>query len=156
MKNKKLLYVLIPATILVWGWVAYKLIGQFGGNDAAAAPAASYVVQGEISVVPDTFSLSGEYRDPFSDAAIKKVITPAGNAKPAAPAEKKLPVSWPEIRYGGIIRNQHSNRQLVLILVNRQSAIMKAGEIFSGIELLRVSRDSVELRFGKERKWIGK
>jgi len=77
-------------------------------------------------------------------AAIKKVV-----ASQAVSA-------WPTIVYIGSIRNEKSNKQLAMLQVNGLSSSMEAGSKSNGVELVRIFKDSVELRLGNEKRFVHK
>jgi hypothetical protein len=156
MKNKKLLYILIPGTLVVWGVIVYKILAGVGDNDRNTV---QKLVISEIpkkQIMDDTFSIHPTYRDPFSGfKEVKRVeIGVSQNqpkkVQPLVPIVTK--VEWPDIRYGGMVKNQQ--KQLIIIQVNGQSTILKIGELFQGVELNKVYKDSIEVKFGNLRKWI--
>ena len=155
MKNKKLLYVLIPAVILVWGAIIYKVVMGLGGNEDTSFQKIEMAEIHSTDVLNDTFSINPSYRDPFSGKQIKKIVTTG------QPTIKKIvapPViaNWPSIIYGGIVKNQKSNKQLVLVSINGQSTMLKIGESYNNVELLKVFKDSIEVKFGKEKRFVKK
>lgn len=158
MKNKKLLYILIPAVIFVWGMIVYKIVMASGGNENEFFPIAEFTKAKPNEVLNDTFSIHPDYRDPFSGNQVKKTsisITPGPQKIQKVIAPVAI-AKWPEIIYGGIVKNQKSNKQLVLMQVNGQSKMMKVGESVDNIELTKVFRDSIEVKFGKEKRYIKK
>ncbi len=155
MKNKKLLYVLIPGTLLVWGMILHKVFTTMDGGDAGQFQNTQFVASVSTEIVNDTFSINPDYRDPFSEKVVKKIVTVAHTTAPK-PTVPKVLTPWPAIVYGGIIKNQKSNKQLALIQINGQSNMMKTGEEVNGIQLTKVFRDSIEVEFQKEKKHIRK
>lgn len=156
MKNKKLLYVLIPGTLLVWGLIIYKVVGGMGGDDNNSFQKIEMPKVSSNEILYDTFSINPNYRDPFSGKQVKKVIISSGQPTIKKNVPPPIVTRWPEIVYGGIVKNQKSNKQLVLVSISGQSTMLKVGESFSNIELLKVFKDSIEVKFGKEKKFIKK
>ena len=155
MKNKKLLYVLIPGVIFVWGIIIYRIVTGMGGNEN---PTSQKVEMEEIHqdvILNDTFSINPTYRDPFSGKQVKKVASASQQTikKLVAPI---ITANWPQITYGGIVKNQKSSKQLVLVSINGQSTMLKVGESYSDVVLLKVFKDSIEVQFGKEKKFVRK
>jgi hypothetical protein len=106
----------------------------------------------------DTFSIHSDYRDPFLDKSIPKKDpsdAPAKVSIPVAPVVK-MALVWPAITYSGIIKNQKSNKEMVLVQINGQDFMAKAGETKNGVTLFKVYRDSIEVHFSKEKKIIHK
>jgi hypothetical protein len=161
MKNKKMLYVLIPAVLLVWGMIIYKIVSPVsGGDNITGLQNNQFALSSTTEILNDTFSINPNYRDPFLGKTTKK-SNPSENKESNAdidPIKKNTATStkWPSLIYGGMIKNQKSNKQLVLIQINGQSSSIKLGEVINGIELIKIFRDSIEVRFGKENKFVGK
>ena len=158
MKNKKLLYILIPATLALWGAILYKIVVGVNGKEEAFPINQMNAPVENNETLPDTFNISGNYRDPFIAGKKEKVNSNTGEI-PVTKIKVAAPVAisqWPNIVYGGMIKNQQSSKQLVLILINGQSNFMKMGDIANGIELTKVFRDSIEVQFLKEKKFISK
>jgi hypothetical protein len=160
MKNKKLLYILIPATLLLWGAIIYRIIGTVGNDESVNTMASSFVPMVDSLEVNDTFSIHPDYRDPFSGKSLKKVLPVSSENRVVAPKVPKINTPlvsvWPNVAYGGIIKNQKSNKQSVLVLINGQSNIMNVGDVNLGIQLLKVYGDSIEVKFNKEKKIVKK
>ncbi|MGZ4055071.1 MAG: hypothetical protein ACXVPU_06520 [Bacteroidia bacterium] len=160
MKNKKLLYILIPGTILVWGMIFFRVLSTVKTNNDALPQKLSETSE-SAKMANDTFSLLLNYKDPFRLAEKKTAISENNSKqKNQNTIQKKViaPVvsTWPKIIFGGVIKNQKSNKELALVQINGQSNIMKAGEISNDVELLKVFKDSIEVKYGKEKKNIKK
>ncbi len=166
MKNKKLLFLLIPATLLLWGMILYKIFSAVSGGDNNIGQNQEVVtpIDSNEQLLTDTFSIHPTNRDPFlgkmnktisthtgGSSSPKTVITPKSTLAPPS-----INSTFPKIIYGGLIKNKQSNKQLVLIQINGQSNIMKIGEIFNEVELTKVFRDSIEVKFRKEKRFIAK
>lgn len=162
MKNKKLLIILIPATLLLWGMIIYKIFSvASGGDDIGQVQGTVSVVNNDNNALTDTFSINPTYRDPFLGKTNKTAtiaIVGSSNSKPISTpkpiATNPINKTFPNIIYGGLIKNKQSNKQLVLIQINGQSNIMKIGDIVNEVELTKVFRDSIEVKFKKEKKFI--
>lgn len=157
MKNKKMLYILIPGTLLVWGLIIYKIfLGAHSDEGTIFAPVTVSKVNEDV--ISDTFSISPMYRDPFLG---RVQGGHSDNSKPLIPKTPVMPVVdvpkvWPNIVYGGIIKNQNLKKELLLVEINGQSHAMKVGETIDGVLISKAFRDSVEVQFSKEKKIIRK
>jgi type II secretory pathway component PulC len=157
MKNKKMLYILIPATLVVWGLIIMKILGTVN-------PVEIPVVQ--TSVLPassgetekDTFSIHPDYRDPFLRKHREPVTSVEKPVRPSIPSPPvvKVQTPWPVIQYNGTIKNQSSNKERVLLQVNGQDHMVQAGETIEGVLIYKVYKDSIEVHFLKEKKFIHK
>jgi hypothetical protein len=158
MKNKKLIYVLLPATILIWGFAFMRIYNYiFPGKpeEIAAQQINSDNVQEYIT---DTFSININYRDPFLGKS-KQIITkekPLVQIKQTNIVPVKKDASWPVIHYTGMIKNQKSSKQLAMLQINGTSSIMRAGEVNENVKLNRIFKDSVEIIFEKQKRIIRK
>lgn len=162
MKNKKLLYILIPLTLLVWGIIVYRIIATANSGNENQIQSMQQIENATIENMNDTFLINPNYRDPFLGKMINKIL-PSTNATTSSLPKtistvKNTPIvsSWPAIVYLGIIKNQKSNKQLTLVQINGQSYSMKIGETVNAIELCKVFKDSIEVKFGKEKKFCRK
>lgn len=159
MKNKKIVYVLIPVTLIVWGLIFYKIFsGIYGGADVPVAGGNEFIAGDSNETMNDTFSIHPDYRDPFLGKFTKPAIIQDHRSDAVAKKVTATPVMsvWPSIVYGGLIRNQKSNKQLIMLVVNGQSTTAKTGDLVSGVEITKVYKDSIEVKFGKEKRFVRK
>jgi hypothetical protein len=159
MKNKKLLYILLPATFVLWGAIIYKIIGTFYGDDDPSVITNNQLIAVvNNSNLNDTFSIHPTYRDPFFGKMMK--INSGENHKvvvntPAVTVIKHE-TAWPTVLYQGLIKNQKLNKELVLVLINGQNNTIKLGDKIGELELTKVFKDSIEFKLGKEKRFFRK
>lgn len=160
MKNKKLIYVLLPAVLVIWGIIFYRIFNAAGGDDNISSFSDTGAREAQVSSYADTFSIIGDYRDPFmGKLAIAERPKPVMRTQPRAKEEKPQPpvkIAWPSIGYSGMIKNQKSAVQLAMMQVNGQSYTLKAGQSAEGVQLVKIFRDSVEVIFQNEKRTIRK
>ncbi len=157
-KNKKLTYILLPIVIGVWGLIIYRIFAV-ASPDSPTPRFADSQAEAASSQLPDTFHLLANYPDPFLGRIVQEKRFSSG--KPVLKKEGPKPVvkaqqAWPAITYVGMIKNQKSSKQLVMVQIDGVSNVMKAGDNAGGIALTRIFRDSVELAMGKDRKIVKK
>ena len=160
MKNKKMLYILIPGTLIVWGLIIFKIINNMH-PDADPVLRQNIAITQQDETVSDTFSINPIYRDPFLGKMIQPRSSESGDPvvkRQTVPvvAVVKAPTPWPAIVYTGTIKNQKSNKEMVLLEINGEGHMMKVGETITGVFLFKAFRDSVEVQFSKEKKIIHK
>lgn len=158
MKNKKLLYILIPGTLFVWGMIIYKIFNTVHTEENTVVQHAELITAND-EIKCDTFSIHPVYRDPFLGKKNKINDPGTGQAVKLTvvkPTIVPVVTVWPKIVYSGIIKNQKSNKQLALLQINGQSNMMKVGEEAYGVQLLKVFKDSIEVGFLKEKKFVSK
>jgi len=162
MKNKKLLYILIPITLLVWGLIVYRVVGAMQGEETLSNFSPVVYTEAESENTLDTFSISENYPDPFLRKNIKVNIPTNNNSQTqsqkniakqtSAPPLKNNPLpTLPKIAYLGLIKNQKQNKQIALIQINDNLNNMKIGDKIEGVELLKVFKDSIIVVFQKQK-----
>lgn len=166
MKNKKLTFVLIPLVLALWGTILYRIFHVVNGDKDSDRITENAIVESAGSaLLPDTFSIHPDYRDPFGAKRINKVVFSENKVSAASrntiiknePLRTAISITpWPTLTYSGLIKNQKSNVQLAMVQINGQASIMKTGDIISGVELLKIVRDSIEVKFRAERRFVRK
>ncbi len=162
MKNKKLLYVLIPVVLFIWGTVIFKIFNVVHTDDSNASFNKASIGTIENENLIDTFSIHPDYPDPFLGRHVKKSNpdeTKVSKAVEKLIENKKnnaVTIVWPKLVYSGLIKNQKSKKQLALVQIEGRSNIMKIGDIAEDIELVKILRDSIEVKFQGEKKFVWK
>lgn len=163
MKNKKLLYILIPVVLLVWGVIIYRIFNVVNSSGSNEVRKSSFVENTVNETLIDTFSIHPNYRDPFISKRAKKTtfenkvvstITKPDLIKKVSNVVVPLSNKWPSIVYNGLIKNERSNKQLALVQINGQSNILQLGNVAEGVELTKIFRDSIEVKFNSEKRFI--
>lgn len=148
--------------LLLWAAIIYKIFNVINGSNPNEVYKSAFIGNADNENLIDTFSIHPNYRDPFiSKRAIKSnssenkaanvVINPSVIKTAITPS-----TVWPNLVYGGLIKNQKSNKVLALVQINGQANIMKIGDIAGEIELTKIFRDSIEVRFQKEKRFVRK
>ena len=147
MKNKKLLYILIPSVIILWGVIIYKVLSRTAYEDTIMSGTRSG--NSFATAAADTFfTIKADYPDPF----LKKYVpqSTASNTEQSGETRRQVtaaplpkPVNWPEITYAGKIENNSSKTGTYLISVNRQNYLMGINDETAGITLAKAWDDSV-------------
>lgn len=159
MKNKKLIYVLLPAVLAIWGIVFYRIFNAVGGDEPGNALNEHNEKAAQVTSYTDTFTISTDYRDPFmGKLAVENRPRTFVSSPPKRVDPKPQPVQvpWPTLGYSGMIKNQKSAVQLAMLQVNGQNYTLKAGQSAEGVQILQIYRDSVEVTFQKEKRIIRK
>ncbi|MES2141095.1 MAG: hypothetical protein V4511_15420 [Bacteroidota bacterium] len=164
MKNKKLLYILIPVVLLVWGVIIYRIFNVVNGSNSNEVLKSVIIENVNNENLIDTFSIHPNYRDPFISKRAKKttsenkVVSAITKPDIIKKVTNTVPVSnkWPNIVYNGLIKNEKSNKQLALVQINGQANILQLGNVAEGVELTKIFRDSIEVKFNLEKRYIRK
>ncbi len=162
MKGNGLKYGLIAAVLVVWGLIVYKLFFKTT-SPATVDPVITYEETEAATHLPDTLILVANYRDPFLGKAPKKktVTQPVNgsanrknNTKKQVVAKQETP--WPKIKYGGMVKNQNSEKVVALVQINGTDRLMTEGEVYAKVLVKTIGKDEVVVKFGKEEKRVGK
>lgn len=158
MKNKKATYILLPAVLGIWGLVIYKVFAVSNSDTPIPPYPDTSNTKAEAINRADTFSLLASYPDPFLEAVkeVKHSSKPLAAKKEPVKPVAAVKTAWPAVTYSGMVRNQKSDKQLVMVSVNGSSNVMKVGDVVEGLALVRIFRDSIELQMGKERRFVKK
>ena len=146
MRNKKTLYILLPAVVLIWGLVFYKI---FSGINKTPENTFKQPIKKNTNAANeknDTIQLIANYRDPFLGApAMKsKKITDVNQLMKNNPFLVGI-INWPDIKYGGIINNKNKNKTIVLMSINNRSYLVSKGDTLKEIKVKDIFRDSIQL-----------
>ena len=160
MKNKKLLYILIPATVILWGVVVFKIVSHLNQENNYSEAYYLPEMKTETDSSFKTYKLLANYSDPFRikrkpySAVQKKVVQ-----KPSVQAtnlrhERRNPqrIIWPSVTYNGTIMNMQ--KQVALIRINTNNFLMTEGEEQNRVILERLFPDSVIMVYEGETKTI--
>jgi hypothetical protein len=162
MKNKKTAWILLPAVLLIWGLLGWKIYAAMKDDvpptfTASTTPAP---VTHE-AVVPDTYQLQLNYPDPFlttKKTPVRDVRTSPENPN-STPSPKVLtpvaPAAWPELRYAGLVQSK-DGKTLGFLSVNGQSHFVKANDVIDEIVVQKIWKDSVRVVRGKEKRVVKK
>jgi hypothetical protein len=159
MKNKKLTYFLLPAALVLWGLILYRIFGAIHTGEDTPAPVAADRVKekaNDFSLPRDTGKLLLNYRDPFGITRPKDTIAFQAKAAPskAVAATAKPVANWSFITYLGYIRNPASKKIVALVTINGQNVTLSEGETRSQVKLLKNLRDSIKISYGGKIKFI--
>jgi hypothetical protein len=169
MKNKKLIYILLPTVILIWGLIIYRLSNGVESNDLQHSfNKKKSDKRNENVYEKDTVKLIANYRDPFlykgtsvkqttrfENASSMKAYSQPTSFVPPAAVEKAV-ILWPQVEYMGVIENKKANTKIAILHIAGKEYLIKEKDSREGITLTRIEKDSVKVMFSKEIKFIRK
>lgn len=165
MAKKKINILLIIIVLGLWGSVFYKTLNQyfFSKNESVVAIHSSAKIQLN-QINKDTFVLQTIARDPFLNNVNREIVSPAPTPsannslaitrkvnKPIQAKPKEIMI-WPSISYHGYIKD--SQGELVIIKINQKMFRLRKEASIQGILIKKISSDSIEVDFNKEKKTI--
>lgn len=137
MKNKKMTYLLLVLTVLLWGGVVYRIV-SYTGNDSPIPQSAVKEVSMSRADTLD-FSLKLDYRDPFLNTGRKQEV--AGLRKGSNRVMSKPVPEPPVFKYKGLIRNK-KNIYAVIESEGSVETVSKHTPI-DGYRVLAINPDSL-------------
>ena len=106
MKNKKNIYFLLPAVLVVWGLLGYRIFSAVQPKSINTDLNAS-----QLAFTPhnfkesESFTIKADYRDPFLGTINKVHKKPKKRPKAKTEQEPKKP--FPQIHYKGLVSGQY-------------------------------------------------
>lgn len=168
MQKKKLNIILILVVLGLWGTVIYKSLNRFFTSEVSDFANTNSSQSFDLKKISkDTFLLEKLNRDPFLDKAlalktnpsiekkIKPVIKPKVNPKPK-PVEVVKSVIWPQVSYYGYIKSKEKSEELILVKIDNGFLKLRKNQNIEGLIIKRIFKDSIEVCFNKEKKFIYK
>jgi len=159
LKNKRFTYILL----VVVGFIYFKLFVRISSNisEETELPIAQIDQMKLDDIrVKKSFRLKANYQDPFlkNSRIVQKTASNLDpNAPPPAPKPKKEKpvVFWPAIKYYGIVQKTSSKKPRALISIDgTMYKIYTNEEIFDGIVIKSIKRESMVVSFQKETRTI--
>jgi hypothetical protein len=159
MKNKKLLYVLIPAVLVIWGIIAFRIYRAVYRSDQAQMGFMHQSSNSEKATIQDTINLIANYPDPFLKEVYSSSIEGSVNSSIlirdfSTEVQNQPTIIWPEVRYGGRIKNSSHNKDVFLIQIGTTNYLLKPGEIVENVKLLNADKDSIIMEYQNQQKTI--
>ncbi len=147
MKNKKNIYILAPAVLIIWGLLIYKVVAGLNPS----VPEAKQIEQlGQFSPKEfeeaESFTISNDYRDPFLGTFEKKKRT----KRRTKPTVQEPETPFPSVIYKGIISPKGKNEKVFLVQINGNQHLFKKNNIFDSVKLLKGNAKEITLKFEKQ------
>lgn len=159
MKDKRVLFVLIIAVVVIWGLIGYKLVvGDFDEAIITASIPMDKNIAGELEI--ESYQLLNNYRDPFQAQRVnysgKSNGVEKNSNRKILGQKKSESLAWPPITFGGLIKRKNSKEKVALLKVNASDHLMRMNEEVEGIKVLKIEKDSIQVIYKSEKKVIYK
>jgi len=145
MKNKKVTYLLIVVTVVVWGTIGWKVYNALKKDNVPIT------VKNERGVSPkesDSIQLILDYRDPFLGDYDGPKRAAATNTQAAAVTNRQPvqtePEVLPDFRYMGVIRIGTETKAMVNI--NGETILLAVNEYAGEFVLLNISDEKLVVK----------
>ncbi len=154
MKNKKNLYFLVPAVVLIWGMIIYRVL-DFQTEDPVGSVARPFVV-GDTEHADEDYRPAFNYPDPFLKKlnTVQVASTSPVEEEPETvmelPKADTPPVTY-DIAYKGYVTPSGATGRVALLLINGKEVFLKRGESYEDFRVSRIYSDSVMIAVADER-----
>jgi hypothetical protein len=161
MKNKSTMYVLLAGVLIVWGLIFYRVFAGMNSDDTA-----SFVIpqkkssQSTTQKEEEPFILIANYRDPFLGGVsrpISNAISTVNNSSRQFKSnlkKSKEVIDWSFLDYIGIVNNKETKKNVGLLIISGKEYMVNDGEVINGVTILRKERDSIQVEYVGEKKWV--
>lgn len=146
MKSKKTLYILIPAVIIIWGLIMWKVFDFTSESKVNTLP--TYQKASIDTIMNTPYSLSLNYHDPFLKlTSISKTTTSKKNNNIREVIIDRVVKSIipPKLNYYGLIQCGSTNT--ALLEINNQKLLLKQNEAFNEVKIIKFNNDSIWLSY---------
>jgi len=148
MKNIKNIYILMPAVLVVWGIIGYRI---FSGIVPSHKKSEEIVMltpfQPKEVIKKEVFELKLDYRDPFLGTLSireKKIIKPKPRVKDS--------IVFPNISYKGIFSSSNNSNTIFLVMIDGNQEMFKKHETHQQVKLLKGDKKKITIKYKTEKK----
>ena len=148
MKNKKNLYLLLPAVLLIWGLVGYQIFSTI--HPAKTSTPTTITLKKPQAPTQKTanFTINTNYRDPFLGKIPPQKKTKTHTKKTI---QNTPTTPFPKIIYKGLVSRKSGNHQIFLITIDGQHYFFKKRATHAKVKLIRGNNKKITLQFqGKQ------
>ncbi len=150
MNKQQKTYLLLIAVLVIWSMIGYQIYFRLNPSTPEFETGSiQKKFQRQQAIEQSFYDLTPVYRDPFLGGFPKKKIV-----RKKTVVSKKSTIPFPNVQYNGMIRG--NSRKSYILTVNGKQEIIKLGEVFQGVKLLRATKSEVRVKFEKETKTIVK
>lgn len=152
MNKKKINIFLIPAVILLWVLIIYRIIAYTKPANPQNISNFVFNDTNPITAQKDTIVLLADYRDPFKPGPYQfrelhktttSKITPVIKPKIVKPV-------WPKIEFGGIVKKSCSETEYAVVKVNDKTELMVGKDEIEGMRIKNLTPDSIQIELQYE------
>jgi hypothetical protein len=149
-KNRQLIYVLIPSVLIIWGLIIMKVIRNIHHSQKQVIETSSISRGSELELINDSSSLILNYPDPFLRGINQ--MSSSSQERSNLQSATKTQINFPNTKYSGLVINYKSKHKLGLIKIENQDFLAEEGDFVAGEKILRLYNDSVIISFNKIKK----
>jgi hypothetical protein len=148
-KKQQKTYVLLIAVLGIWGAIGYQIYNRMNPSVPKTEVLQAQNTFQKIPIITTSFYEIHEiYRDPFLGHFPKKKRTVVKKK----PKQEQSKIPFPEVIYNGLI--QGGSATTYILTINGRQEILKKGETFQKVKLIKANKEEAVVRFLKETKTI--
>ncbi|WKN45341.1 hypothetical protein [Tunicatimonas pelagia] len=162
MKDKRLVYILLPAVAVIWIVIGYRIYQAVKGEEPLMPSRTAPLLTTEEMVI-DTYTLQLNYADPFlKRQPVRSQGEPASASSTpilianTTKSDVSAGVNWGRITYLGMIENSHTQQKVAIIALDGVRKLVKIQDRISPFLVEKIYKDSVLVRSGKDIQYIVK
>jgi len=157
LKSRKATITLLVAVLIIWAIIGLKFY------NALKAPTMGVLQQSDssrhyIKQEEFNYTISAPATDPFLGKMAsnfdRNINSNPVNRKSTMKVTPKNTVAWPSIIYKGVIQNNSTGKALASLSINGKEIFLKKGDTEQDITLLKLLKDSVEVSFKSEKRFV--
>ncbi|WP_026898455.1 hypothetical protein [Daejeonella oryzae] len=151
MKNKWFTYFLGLIVLVVWGLIFNKILFSVNDDQVNTDLNIPNIPKEDLNNYQPKASipLLLNYKDPFRLTVYKEKTENVVRSHKMRKSNTTIRSDYPEpnIIYSGYIKNSGSSNYSTMININGKSAIMKEGEVFDEVKLVKNYKDSIKISY---------
>jgi hypothetical protein len=161
-KNKKLVYILLPLAVIIWGIIIFRIIKYVNQDAELVLPDQPLFSLLNDTTIVDSFTIVANYSDPFK----RSIYTPSTSIESTKKVSNRSNrvnrniqnkrIRWPNITYGGIIESNEHNEIIAIVNIDNKNCLMRIEEESQEVMVLEIYNDSIKVRYQEELKTITK
>lgn len=158
MKNKKNLYILVPAVLFIWGFIIYRVVDFTSDGEADFTPQ-TYTTPLRENQENEQYQLKSNYPDPFLKqlASTREIDFEEGDPEiQLQPQEVIVPEQPLNIQYRGFINESGTDARIALLVIEGKEVFLKGGAEHQTFTIGQITQDSLSVRVDGEVKWVRK
>jgi hypothetical protein len=144
-KNTKTV-ILLAVVVIVWGAIGYQIYLNYHPSQGESLAATSMSFTPKQHIVKNSYSITVNYRDPFTGKKYKKPTPKKRILKKEPP---KPEIIFPSIVFMGIIEG---TKKTYIISINNTQEIFQLNDTFQDITLLAANEKRITLRYQNSTK----
>ncbi len=151
MKNKKQLYILLPAVLVVWGLIVFKIYDSTSSETISHNVLPTTPEDIIASVEQDTYELILDYNDPFLNA--KKTVRrkkarakrPVSGKVQSKKTNAETSINWNAINYLGFTENSKTSQKTAMVTINKKHYMVKEHQEIEGFVINKISKNLISV-----------